>query len=184
MATLVHDLALAVENAVMRHGKAIIDMQFVQERLANAAIDIFIATAALSRTTWEIERSGGEAGAQSQIDCARIFVPMAYRRARRNIRALTKNQDQRLKSIAELSHRQPGLRPGSPADVNRRRRTRAPTRYIHLDGGRLAGFMLRRPQCGTADERTRHHPPALAGAPGNLNLRSRARPRTWWRSRP
>ena len=88
VATLVHDLALAVESSVMHHGKAIIDMQFFQERMANAAIDIFMATAVLSRTTWEIERAGGEAGAQTQLDCARIFVPMAYRRARRSIRAL------------------------------------------------------------------------------------------------
>ena len=117
VATLVHDLALAVERAVMEHGRAIVEMQFLQERLANAAIDIFVATAVLSRTTWEIERAGGEAGAQAQLDCARIFVPMAYRRARRNIRALTKHQDARLKSIAELSLDSGELGPESPTDV-------------------------------------------------------------------
>ena len=39
--TLVHDLALGVEDAILRHGKAIIDRQFLQERMANAAIDIY-----------------------------------------------------------------------------------------------------------------------------------------------
>jgi acyl-CoA dehydrogenase family protein 9 len=117
VSTLVHDLALAVENAVMKHGKAIIDLQFIQERLANAAIDIFLATAVLSRTTWEIERVGGEAGAQAQVDCARLFVPMAYRRARRSIRALTKNQDARLKALAARSLESGELGPPAPTDI-------------------------------------------------------------------
>jgi acyl-CoA dehydrogenase family protein 9 len=89
VATLVHDLALAVERMLMEHGKSIVDMQFVQERMANAAIDIFVSTAVLSRTTWEIERAGSEEAAAEQLDCARIFVPLAYRRARRNIRAIS-----------------------------------------------------------------------------------------------
>ena len=99
--TLIHDLALGVEDAILRHGKGIIDKQFLQERMANAAIDIYLATAVLSRTTAEIERLGGEDAAKAQLDCARIFVPMAYRRARRSVRGLRKHQDARLKAIAE-----------------------------------------------------------------------------------
>ena len=117
VATLVHDLAIAVESLVMEHGKPIVEKQFLQERLANAAIDIFVATAVLSRTTWEIERAGGEAGALAQLDCARIFVPLAYRRARRNIRALSRHQDARLKSIAEQSLANGELGPEAPTDV-------------------------------------------------------------------
>jgi acyl-CoA dehydrogenase family protein 9 len=101
--TLIHDLALGVEDAILRHGKGIIDKQFLQERMANAAIDIYLATAVLSRTTWEIARAGSEEAAKAHVDCARIFVPMAYRRARRAIRGLRKHQDARLKAIAETS---------------------------------------------------------------------------------
>jgi acyl-CoA dehydrogenase family protein 9 len=101
--TLIHDLALGVENAILRHGKGIIDRQFLQERMANAAIEIFLATAVLSRTTAEIERLGSEDAAKAQLDCARIFIPMAYRRARRSIRGLRKHQDARLKAIAEYA---------------------------------------------------------------------------------
>jgi acyl-CoA dehydrogenase family member 9 len=114
VATLVHDLALAVENAVLKHGKAIIDKQFLQERMANAAIEIFLATAVLSRTTWEIERAGSIDAAKNHVDCARVFVPMAYRHARRSIRALRRNQDARLKSIAELSLDTGDLGPEAP----------------------------------------------------------------------
>ena len=113
---LVHDLALSVERAVLTHGKSIIDRQFLQERMANAAIEVFIATAVLSRTTWELERAGGEDGARAQLDCARVFVPMAYRRARRNIRALRRNQDARLKAIAEYSLARGDLGPDGPAE--------------------------------------------------------------------
>jgi acyl-CoA dehydrogenase family member 9 len=103
VAELVHNFALAVEGAIVSHGKGIIERQFLQERMANAAIDIFMATAVLSRTTWELERAKGGESARPHVDCARIFVPMAYRRARRNIRALRHNQDGRLSAIAARS---------------------------------------------------------------------------------
>ena len=117
VSTLIHNLALSVEAAVMKHGKKILEMQFLQERMANAAIDIFLATAVLSRTTWEIERAGGSpSAADAHVDCARIFVPMAYRRARRSIRGLSRNQDARLKSLAERSMETGELGPEAPAD--------------------------------------------------------------------
>ena len=104
VAEAVHNLALAVESVIVRHGKKVIDRQYLQERMANAAIDVYLATAVLSRTTWEIERTGGDPDAEAvrpHLDMARIFVPMAYRRARRNIRALRRNQDDRVNAIAE-----------------------------------------------------------------------------------
>ena len=87
----------------LRDVKGRIRPLFLQERMANAAIDIYLATTVLSRTSWEVERLGSEDAAKAQIDCARIFIPMAYRRARRSIRGLRKNQDARLKAIAERS---------------------------------------------------------------------------------
>jgi acyl-CoA dehydrogenase family protein 9 len=99
---VVHDLGLAVENLVIRHGKGIIDKQFLQERMANTAIDVFHAMAALSRASAALERArGDQAAASPDLDCARIFVPMAMRRARRSVRALGRNQDARLRAIAE-----------------------------------------------------------------------------------
>ena len=47
--TVVHDFGLAVEGLVLKHGKGIIEKQFHQERMANTAIDVFHAVAALSR---------------------------------------------------------------------------------------------------------------------------------------
>jgi acyl-CoA dehydrogenase family member 9 len=115
VAKVVHDLALAVERVLVRYGARVADKQFLQERMANVAIDAFLATAVLSRTTWEIERTGVEQ-AEAQIDCARIFVPMACRRARRNIRALRKNQDPRMKRLAERAVASGELAPEAPSD--------------------------------------------------------------------
>ena len=105
VADLIHNLALSVESVIVKHGKQIIDRQYLQERMANAAIDIFMATAVLSRVTHEIEQAGGPEAeaAQPHIDMARIFVPMAYRRARRSIRGLRHNQDERVDAIAARS---------------------------------------------------------------------------------
>lgn len=117
VASQVYDLARAVERALRRHGKKIIDRQYVQERLANAAMDIFLATATLSRITSEIERVHGNLEAvAAELDCARVFVHAAYRRARRNLRALRSNQDKRLDAIAERAVNNRDLAPPAPTD--------------------------------------------------------------------
>ncbi|MEO8336308.1 MAG: acyl-CoA dehydrogenase family protein [bacterium] len=116
VANEVHDLALAVEGVLLKFGKEIIEKQFIQLRLANAAIDIFLSVAVLSRTTWEIERMGSVEAAESELDCARVFIPAAMRRARRNIRALRINQDKRLSAIAQRALESGELAPETPSD--------------------------------------------------------------------
>ena len=116
VAGMIHDLALAVESMLLKHGKAVIERQFLQLRVANAAIDIYMAVATLSRTTWEIERAGSVEAAAAEVDCARVFIPAAMRRARRNVRALKANQDARLKAIAERALETAELAPVPPTD--------------------------------------------------------------------
>ena len=100
VADVIHDLATAVEKTLIEHGKDIIERQFHQERMANAAIDIYLATATLSRCTWAIGKAGSVEAAAADLDNAKIFIPMAMRRARRNVRAIEHNQDGRLRAIA------------------------------------------------------------------------------------
>lgn len=117
VASQVHALARGVEWALRKHGKAIIERQYVQERLANAAIDLFLATATLSRATAEIEQAGGNAEAvEGELDCARVFVHMAYRRARRSLKALKANQDARIDAIAARAIEAIDLAPPAPTD--------------------------------------------------------------------
>jgi len=116
VATTIHSLGLAVDALLVRHGKAIIDRQFLQQRLANIAIDVYLSVAVLSRTTWEIERAGHPDAAAAELDCARVFIPAAMRRARRQIRALRTNQDARNKAIAERALESGNLAPETPTD--------------------------------------------------------------------
>ena len=96
---------------MLEHGKAIIDKQFLQERMANAAIDIFLATAVLSRTTWEIERAGSVDAAKNAGRLrARVRADGLSARSPQHPRAPSQS-GRRLKSIAELSLRRETLGP-------------------------------------------------------------------------
>lgn len=114
--TAIHDLALAVEKALIEHGKDIIERQMIQERMANAAIDIYLSTAVLSRATTAITKHG-EAGAKDDLDAAKIFIAMAMRRARRAIRAIEKNQDDRLRALAKRAYDTGDLTVPTPTDT-------------------------------------------------------------------
>jgi acyl-CoA dehydrogenase family member 9 len=116
VATLIHSFALAVESALMKHGKAIMERQFIQERMADAAIGIYMSTAVLSRTTWEIERAGSVEAARVELDCARLFLSDRYREARRSIRRISRNQDDRMKIVAERVLENAEAAPLAPTD--------------------------------------------------------------------
>jgi acyl-CoA dehydrogenase family protein 9 len=116
VATNVHNLALAVEKALIEHGKDIIERQMIQERMANAAIDIYLSTAVLSRVTSAIQKHGVD-GAKDDIDAARIFIPMSMRRTRRAIRAIEKNSDERLRALAKRAYDTGDLTVPTPTDV-------------------------------------------------------------------
>ena len=116
VATNIHALAMAVEKALIEHGKEIIERQMLQERMANAAIDIYLSTAVLSRVTSAIAKRGEE-GALADLEAARVFIPMAMRRARRAIRALDRNQDARLSAMAKRALDSGDLTVPTPTDV-------------------------------------------------------------------
>jgi acyl-CoA dehydrogenase family protein 9 len=116
IATIVHDLALGVEKLLIAHGKDVIEHQFQQERMANVAIDVYLATATLSRASWAISKAGGVEKAQADVDNAKIFIPMVMRRARRHVRALERNQDARMKALAERALESGSLTVSVPTD--------------------------------------------------------------------
>lgn len=117
IASQVYALSRAVERALRKHGKKIIERQYVQERLANAAMDLYLATATLSRITSEIERADGDLDkVASELDCARVFVHAAYRRARRSLRGIRANQDRRLDAIAGRAIESLEIAPPPPTD--------------------------------------------------------------------
>ena len=112
----IHGLALAVEKALIEHGKGIIERQLLQERMANAAIDCYLATAVLSRATSAIVRHG-EAGAAADLEAARLFIPTAMRRTRRAIRALERNADDAVRAVASRALETGDLTVPTPTDA-------------------------------------------------------------------
>jgi len=84
--------------------------------MANAAIDIYLATATLSRATGAIEKTGSPEKAAADVENARIFIPAAMRRARRSVRALERNQDGRLKAVAQRALESGALTVLTPTD--------------------------------------------------------------------
>ena len=102
--TLIHDLALGVEDAMLRHGKGIIERQFLQERMANAAIDIYPRDGgALAHDVGD--RPPGRRGSREGPPRLRARLHSRWRIVARagSIRGLRKHQDARLKAIAEAS---------------------------------------------------------------------------------
>merc|ERR1719204_894246 len=92
----------AVESVLIKHGKNIINEQFLLNRLANATIDIYVSTCVLSRCSKSL--SYGVASAQHEEMMAKLWCAEAQSRIMSNLNEL-KNPDRlsNYKSMAEIS---------------------------------------------------------------------------------
>jgi acyl-CoA dehydrogenase family protein 9 len=92
-------LARHSENTLRKHGRDIAEMQFVQRRVADVAIDLYALAACMSRATQAIERHGTE-GAWRHIEYTRVFANDARERMARNVAGFEQNDDELRKSTA------------------------------------------------------------------------------------
>merc|ERR1719394_1888446 len=92
----------AVESVLIKHGKNIINEQFLLNRLANATIDIYVSTCVLSRCSKSL--SDGVASAQHEEMMAKLWCAEAQSRIMSNLNEL-KNPDRlsNYKSMADIS---------------------------------------------------------------------------------
>jgi hypothetical protein len=92
---------VAVNRALIMYREPILDMQLVQERIANAAMDLFASTCVLSRQDSEIQvaRRNGE-DAPPDYSAADLFLRQSFRRIRGFLAGLTDNDDQTLLTTA------------------------------------------------------------------------------------
>ena len=76
-------------------------MQLIQERIANAAMDLFASTCVLSRHDSEIQfaRRNGDAAAPD-YSAADLFLRQSFRRIRNFLAGLTDNDDKALLEAA------------------------------------------------------------------------------------
>src|SRR5437899_2208267 len=92
----------AVNRALLMYREPILDMQLVQERIANAAMDLFASTCVLSRLDGEIQfaRRNGDAAAPDH-SAADLFLRQSFRRIRRFLAGLTDNDDKAVLTAAK-----------------------------------------------------------------------------------
>ena len=94
----VPELAKNVEKALRKHGNEISEMQFVQRRIADVTIDLFIMIASMSRASASLFDRGPDAEREAKL--CRAACARASARIKRNIRAMDDNDDEIVKAIA------------------------------------------------------------------------------------
>src|SRR5256714_3029045 len=93
---------LAGNRALITYREPILDMQLVQQRIANAAMDLFASTCVLSRFDGEIQ-FGGRNGNAAPPDhsAADLFLRQSFRRIRGFLAGLTDNDDKAVLAAAK-----------------------------------------------------------------------------------
>jgi len=83
--SLTADLAARSDELLRKHKKAIIQREYIQDRLAEAATNLFAMAATLSRTSTRLD-AVGETDAEKDVMLCRVFCERAWRAARRRRR--------------------------------------------------------------------------------------------------
>jgi acyl-CoA dehydrogenase family member 9 len=93
---------VAVNRALITYREPILDMQLVQERIANAAMDLFASTCVLSRHDSELQfaQRNGSSSSPDQF-AADLFLRQSFRRIRHFLAALTDNDDKSVLATAK-----------------------------------------------------------------------------------
>jgi alkylation response protein AidB-like acyl-CoA dehydrogenase len=93
-------LAQAVEAALSKHRKGIIDQQLVTKRLADVATELFVGMCVLSRVSSLIAERG-EGACQDELRIARVLSSQARGRISASLRALIRNADSDAMALAD-----------------------------------------------------------------------------------
>jgi alkylation response protein AidB-like acyl-CoA dehydrogenase len=96
LSRLIWSFNLAVDRTLIRHREEILDRQFVQERIANAAMELFASACVLSR--WDAELHAGDPHSNH---VAAFFLHASARRVRQCLAGLRDNDDESLAGAAD-----------------------------------------------------------------------------------
>lgn len=90
----VRDFGLAIQSALIRHREQILFRQLVQERLANAACELYASACVLSRLDHLLSEANGHAGQiERDLIVGKHFLHESNRRIRQNLAAVRDNED-------------------------------------------------------------------------------------------
>ena len=115
LARLVWRFNFAVDKALIAYREPVMEMQLVQERIANAAMELFAATCVLSR--WDSELTAVSRNGRKAADhiAADLFIRRSFRKTRRFLRGLGDNDDAAVLATADavLSQSNPASQNGA-----------------------------------------------------------------------
>jgi acyl-CoA dehydrogenase family member 9 len=90
----VRDFGLAVQSMLIKHREEILFRQYVQERLADAACELYASSCALSRLDHLLTLGNGNAAEVGrEVKAGRYFLKLSDRRIRASLEALRDNDD-------------------------------------------------------------------------------------------
>jgi alkylation response protein AidB-like acyl-CoA dehydrogenase len=94
LARRVRDFGVAAQNALFRYREAVLERQYVQERIADAACDLYASACSLSRLD-HLLINGNHSPAEVKREemCGRYFLKLANRRIQQNLAAINDNDD-------------------------------------------------------------------------------------------
>jgi len=90
----VRDFGLAVQGMLRQYRENVLERQYVQERIADAACDLYVSSCAISRLD-HLLTAGNHSPAEvsRDVSAGRYFLKLANRRIKQNLAALTDNDD-------------------------------------------------------------------------------------------
>jgi acyl-CoA dehydrogenase family protein 9 len=94
------NLHITAERVLIKYGKNIIEQEIIQKRLADAIIDLYGMIACISRVDTNIKNFGHDA-CLHEVRICNAFCEQAWRRIRRNILMVDKNDDDQILAIAD-----------------------------------------------------------------------------------
>jgi alkylation response protein AidB-like acyl-CoA dehydrogenase len=91
----------AVQRTLIRYQEAVLERQYVQERIADAACDLYASSCTLSRLDQLLSHgNGNRAEIERDVQAGRYFLRLADRRIRQNLAALRDNDDEQTTATA------------------------------------------------------------------------------------
>lgn len=103
LAARVRDLGLAVVDVLRRFREAVLERQYVQERIADAACDLYASACTLSRLDHLLAHGNhSPAEVNKEIIAGRYFLKLADRRIKQNLAALADNDDEMTTETAKV----------------------------------------------------------------------------------
>jgi alkylation response protein AidB-like acyl-CoA dehydrogenase len=104
----VRDFGLAVQGMLRQYREAILERQYVQERIAEAACDLYASSCTLSRLDDLLTHGNhSPADVQRDVTAGRYFLKLANRRIRQHLAALADNDDEGTTAAANAALHRP-----------------------------------------------------------------------------